>query len=121
MKLLTAPAARRVQTDNEFNWCIEGELVIADTVAIDCTCGCNRSFTGLRSRRATTTALVTEVDLTREEIATAIRDSYERSGLLKYVSEADLAETTQDVVEFARPYQIGDVLERRGDEVRVRR
>jgi hypothetical protein len=88
MKLLTA--TREGQGDREGDFCsaVEGELVIlGDMCATDRAdpvngrCGCGRAFAGLASRKATTTALVRELDLTRTDLELAIAAHFEANGI----------------------------------------
>jgi|SRR6476661_1935988 len=63
MKLLVATARTQGARINDYNWCIEGELVrigevcARDRAEPDGGCGCGRGFGGLNSHRATTSAL----------------------------------------------------------------
>jgi hypothetical protein len=68
MKLLTATAQGQGERENDFHWCLEGELVLPpilvcarDAKDPDGGCGCGRAFTGLGSQRATTTAVVRDI------------------------------------------------------------
>lgn len=70
MKVLTATHATQGQRTNDFDWCVDGELVMqppfvcgTDLDNPDGGCGCGRSWAGLNSERATTTAIVADVPL----------------------------------------------------------
>ena len=66
MKVLVATSQTQGQRENDFNFCVEGELVTVGLVCAtdrydpDGGCGCGRAFAGLNSHRATTTAKVKE-------------------------------------------------------------
>jgi hypothetical protein len=53
LKLLTATNVTQGYRDNDFHWCVEGELVhigvvcASDRGDADGNCGCGRSFAGL--------------------------------------------------------------------------
>jgi hypothetical protein len=69
MKVLVATTMRQGQVDDDFCYTIDGELVRLPFIECDCgdSCGCTRSFAGLTSHRATTTALVADrPDLDRD-------------------------------------------------------
>jgi hypothetical protein len=125
MRLLTATARGQGGRDNDYNWTIEGELVIpslivcrADADDPDGACGCGRGFGGLASHRATTTALIREVaGVSRADYIAAIRASLEDQG---WGGEgADLVATT--MIAAASALQLGVVIERRLDTIQVRR
>ena len=65
MHVLVATRDLQCTAPDDFFWGVEGELVSFPT---ECSrpqdCGCGRSFAGLSSKRATTTARVEEIDLT---------------------------------------------------------
>ncbi|WP_435875780.1 DUF7715 family protein [Nonomuraea wenchangensis] len=63
----------RGQRANDYNYCLPGELVRLASLC-DCDhgdpdgpCGCARSFAGFRSPARTTTAIVTEMAIARDE------------------------------------------------------
>jgi hypothetical protein len=86
MKVLVATARTQGARDNDYNWCIEGELVrIGEVCALnraepDGGCGCGRGFGGLNSQRATTTAMVADTPLGRAEYVEAVRSSLQQQG-----------------------------------------
>jgi len=125
MRLLTATARGQGGRDNDFNWCIEGELVIpplvvcrADAEDPDGGCGCGRGFGGLASHRATTTALVRDVvGVSRAEYVAAIRASLEDQGWS--IDGADHIASEMLAVASALPFDV--VIERRLDSIQARR
>lgn len=61
----------------DFNWCNKDEIVgthgfVCDSV---CSCGCNISFSGIHSAKATTRAVVRDVPVS--VVTTAITELYE--------------------------------------------
>jgi hypothetical protein len=123
MKVLVATADTQGERRNDYHWCIEGEPVFlfepcaADLRDPDGGCGCGRGFAGLTSHRATTTARVAEVALTQEEYAEAIRSSLAEQGW-----GADPCDAEADALRaLVADWPVGTVVERRLDDVIVRR
>lgn len=127
MKILTATALTQGVRDNDYHWCVEGELVRFDVVCArdrrdpDGGCGCGRGFAGMSSRRATTTALVRDLDLSVDDLRMALAASLHAAG---YHDDpdglADVADEADELIDLASSFEVGDVLERRLDEIRVR-
>lgn len=125
MKVLVATAHTQGERDNDYHWCIEGELVRIGEICRrdrddpDGGCGCGRGFGGLNSHRATTTAAVADVPLTREEYVEAVRSSLQQQGYdpcaCCSVDEAD------DLIALVSHWPVGSIVERRLDELWVRR
>lgn len=124
MKVLVATSRTQGTRDGDYDWCIDGELVRIGTVCArgrddpDGGCDCGRGFSGLNSHRATTTAILAEVALVREEYVEAIRSSLQQQGwdpcACCSVDEAD------DLVELVADWPVGTVVERQLDELVVR-
>lgn len=124
MKLLTATSRTQGDRGNDFTFCVEGELVMVtpfvcetDRRDPDGGCGCGRSFVGLNSGKATTTALVSDLDFTPEDAAEAIRSALQRS---KLVSDDEIPGIIEDVLELAAEFPVGTVLEQRLGDVNSR-
>ena len=124
MKLLTATSLSQGYRENDFDFCVEGELVHIDSPCArdkhdpDGPCGCGRSFGGLNSHYATTTAMIRDLDgFTPADYVEALRSSLEQQGW----------DSTQAVHEAAALYTLaqhwpaGTVLERRLDQIAARR
>lgn len=131
MKLLTATTAGQGGRPSDFTWCTEGELVtpvaaICDrdmTEGPDGGCGCGRSWAGLNSHRATTTAMVRDLEgFTLEDVTVAVRAYREQSGWLAHTEDPDrdVAEEAAEIAETAAAYAAGTVLEIRLGDVAVR-
>ncbi|MBC3191549.1 hypothetical protein H7X46_10790 [Pseudonocardia sp. C8] len=124
MKILVATARTQGARSNDFDWCIEGELVrIAEVCARDRSdpdggCGCGRGFGGLNSHRSTTTAMVAEVPLSWEDYVQAIRSSMEQQGWCPCAGCAVAAAEHLAAVVAGLP--VGAVVERRLDKIVVR-
>jgi hypothetical protein len=132
MKLLTA--TREGQGDREGDFCcaVEGELVIlGDMCATDRDdpflggCGCGRAFAGLASRRATTTALVRDLDLTSEDLELAIAGQFEADGISAETIGADeyedlFSHRVDEMVRFGAVWPEGTVVRRMLDGVTIR-
>ncbi len=122
MKLLVATAQTQGDRSNDFNFCVEGELVwIAEACAADRRdpdggCGCGRSFAGMNSHRATTTARVAELDIEFPHYAEALRSSLRVQGYLT----SGAIPLAGELADIAAEFSTGAVLERRLDEVRWR-
>ena len=132
MKLLTASSISQGDLPNDFCFTTGGELVrLGEVCALDLAdpaggCGCGRAFAGLTSRRPTTTAVVTDVDLSYDELLERVAAGLEGSGstadVLDPLEFAELAEETADeMLHFARTWDVGTVVGRRHDHVHRRR
>jgi len=86
MKLLTATHERQGEQDGDFCHAIEGELVLlgfvcaTDEADPDGGCGCGRAFSGMSSMRATTTALVRDLDVSLDDVRLAVEGYYVSAG-----------------------------------------
>src|SRR5262245_6200262 len=88
MKILAATSQTQGQRASEFNWCIEGEVVTFTgtcdrdrTEGPDGGCGCGRAFAGLNSHKATTTAIVRDLDgYTLDDLTEAVRSYRQQAG-----------------------------------------
>jgi hypothetical protein len=104
VKLLTATTQTQGQRASDFTWCVEGEVVTPAGVICDrdrtegpdggcgcgCGCGCGRSFGGLNSHKATTTAIVRDVDgYTFEDLTEAVRSYRQQAGWAELADDPD--------------------------------
>jgi hypothetical protein len=128
MKLLTVTRERQGERDGDFCDAIEGELVLLGLVCADDErdpdggCGCGRAFSGMSSMRATTTALVRDLDVSVDDVKLAVEGYYVSSGIgpdvIGGAAFADLvAETVGYMADVAEPLQVGAVVGRRLDEL----
>ncbi|HET6391549.1 MAG TPA: hypothetical protein VFG13_01890 [Blastococcus sp.] len=128
MKLLTATRERQGERDGDFCFAIEGELVLLGLVCADDErdpdggCGCGRAFSGMSSMRATTTALVRDLDVSVDDVELAVQGHYVSSvigaGVIGGAAFADLvAETVAHMVDIAESLPVGAVVGRRLDQL----
>jgi hypothetical protein len=130
MKLLTATRERQGERTGDFCHAIEGELVLLGFVCADDErnpdggCGCGRGFSGMSSMRATTTALVGDLDLTYDDLRIAVEAYYVTAGYAAHLEPMELSdlveETVDDCVHFAHVWPVGTVVGRRLDHVHRR-
>jgi hypothetical protein len=131
MKLLTATRERQGERDGDFCHAIEGELVMLGFVCAldeadpDGGCGCGRAFSGMSSMRATTTALVRDLDVSIDDVSLAVEGYYISAGMgpdaIGGAEFADLvAATVVEMAEIAEAVPVGAVLGRRLDQLLVR-
>ncbi|MGS0685607.1 DUF7715 family protein [Nakamurella sp. GG22] len=122
MKVLVATTRTQGARSNDFDFCVEGELVWIGAVCADDRrdpdggCGCGRAFAGMSSHRGTTTARVAELDLDFAHYAEALRSSLKAQGWPTRQAIPMAGELT----DLADDFPIGAVLERRLDEIRWR-
>ena len=128
MKLLTATRERQGERDGDFCFAVEGELVLlgfvcaSDEADPDGGCGCGRAFSGMSSMRATTTALVRDLDLSVDDVRTAVEGYYVAAGLgPDVIGRGGFAElvtaTVDEMVDIAPSLPAGAVVGRRLDNL----
>jgi hypothetical protein len=131
MKLLTATSQTQGTRPGDFCSAVEGELVVLGWVCgcgrggPDGACGCGRAFTGTNSLRATTTAMVRDLELSVADVRLAVEAHLVAAGTGPESLGADvfadhLEECVHDVVHVAGGFTAGTVLERRLDSVQPR-
>jgi hypothetical protein len=124
MKLLTATRERQGEQDDDFCFATEGELVLlgfvcaADEANPDGGCGCGRAFSGMSSLRATTTALVRDLDLSIDDVRLAVEGFYTAAGTgPDVIGAAEFAEEVSSTLalmaDIARSLPAGAVVGRR--------
>lgn len=128
MKLLTATSQTQGARANDFDSCIEGELIRFDVVCSrsarnpDDDCGCGRGFAGMTSRRGTTTAVVRDLPMNRRDLLVALAASLHAAGYLADPNDtAAVADEADELIQIGQAFKVGDVLERRVNLLRVRR
>jgi hypothetical protein len=115
MRILVATALTQGMRSNDYNYCIPGEPVWIqepcdrDRQNPDGGCGCGRGFAGAASHRATTTAQIADLDITRGELVLAMRTSLADGGWPTEWAE----EVTDDNLIMAAMFPTGTVIERR--------
>jgi hypothetical protein len=120
VKVLVATKERQGERHDDYSWAVEGELVYVPAEQCDCPdCGCSLGFAGMGSGQATTTALVVErLDLTLNDLSTALSDSLERQGVLSGGwndgDEEAFRRLFQRLLVSASHFPVGSILERNG-------
>lgn len=129
MKVLVSTEETQGQRENDFCWVPEGELVTfhgfeCDGESVDGSCGCRRSFTGLVSRTATTTARVVDAEIDSASLRDAVRESLTKAGWMddsEYsLGEEDVELEAADIERVAREMPLNAIIERRGEDIQVR-
>jgi hypothetical protein len=127
MKLLTATRERQGERDGDFCFAVEGELVLlgyvcaTDQADPDGGCGCGRAFSGMSSMRATTTAVVRDLDVSIDDVRLAVEGYYVSAGTGPDVIggaefEEVVSATLEDLAEIAH-VPVGAVVGRRLDNL----
>jgi hypothetical protein len=109
---------------NDFAWCEEGEPVgfslECDGEKIDGKCGCRRSFSGMQSRKATTTAKVVESGMTELDYCTMFGISEQKAWGKDTFTAEELVAGAKELLEIAAVFAVGDIVEKRGSKIQVR-
>ena len=122
MLILTATARTQGTEAGDYHHGIEGELLwVQEPCGRDrrdpsMPCGCGRGFAGVASHRGTTTALIVDSELTRDDIMLAMQTSLADGGWP--VAWAD--EVTDHMLELASLWTAGTVIQRRLEWFRAR-
>ncbi|WP_370964882.1 hypothetical protein [Amycolatopsis sp. cg9] len=84
-------------------------------------CGCARSFVGITSRQTTTTAEIVETDMTPVQFVARFHTALLALGFADTPQlRADAADGATELLRLAAAWPAGTVVERRGQEIRVR-
>lgn len=83
------------------------------------TCGCDRSFIGFDTFKATTAARVANVNVTPEEYAARLRASEDAAGWGAYLSNDEITQDATEFLRIAASFRTGDILARNGLKVSV--
>ena len=122
MKILVATGHTQGTNPGDYHYCVERELVWIqepcdrDRLDPDGPCGCGRGFAGAASHRATTTAMVVETEMTREDVVLAFDTSLGDGGWPRAWAE-DVAD---DNLEIAAQLPVGAIITRRLGEFFLR-
>lgn len=110
MKLLVADKSLQ-ETEDDFFWCTVGEIVVISPICekgLKNICGCERSFTGLESRKATTTAVVKDVDMSQEEFWELVKKSEENAG---FSYDQEVIDDVNSMLKTLDDFEPGDMVE----------
>ncbi|MGN6408755.1 MAG: DUF7715 family protein [Curtobacterium sp.] len=123
MRVMVATRESQGRRADDFDWCLDGELVwVAEPCDRDRrgdlnSCGCGRAFAGMASHRSTTTAVIREIPgLDRSGLTATLRMSLQDQGWPGAWAE----ELVEDLVRWGEAWPEGTVLERNLDFVGVR-
>jgi len=123
MKVIVATDKTQGQRKNDFCHANVGELVRfgfeCDGGTVDDKCGCKRAMAGIDSHKATTTMEVVSKDISREEFELLIKSSLV-DAWGKGVAEKCYKEEADELINIAKIFQIGDVIEKRGRKIQTR-
>jgi hypothetical protein len=123
MRVLVATAETQGEQGGDFHHAVEGELVridppcASDRCDPDGRCGCGRSFAGLNSARATTTARVADLPLSRDDVVEALGSSLAQQGWCP----GDAADEADELLAAVADVPVGTVYGRRLSKLVARR
>jgi hypothetical protein len=126
MKIFVATRKGQGCRENDFCFTVGREPV---RFAVDCDdddgpdgiCGCKRAMCGMRSGKPTTTFMVANVKMTKEEYAKLVKNSYESWIGVGSVTEEVIRNETVSLLDMAEPFKPEVILERRGSGIQIRR
>lgn len=125
MKVLVATRRTQGCAEGDFSWTVEGELVRWPLMecASGPACGCERSFAGLASHRATTSVRVADMEaLDLPGLIRALSDDLVANGvpILDRETREYVDLEAADLARVASWFPVGTVLGRGGDQVWAR-
>ena len=120
MKIIVATKETQGQRKDDFHFADEGEIVtVSDCDNLHGTCGCERSMVGVRSTGGTTTMMIVQADMTREQYIEQLRTANgDYAGV--DLSDAVFAVQADALLELAAEFTAGAVIERNGDDFQQR-
>ena len=123
INVLVSTTVTQGAAPGDFCWVPEGELVARYGVVCarerpdGSGCGCGRAFAGFTTHRATTTAMVVQVDMTEAEWRAALHQTLVDTGWVELMTADEVAELIDELVEIdlrsAAQLPVGTVLGRR--------
>lgn len=122
MRILVATGHTQGTHPGDYHFCIERELVWIqepcdrDLRDPDGPCGCGRGFAGAASHRATTTAMVVESEMSRDDVVLAFQTSLDDGGWPVAWAE-DVADEN---LEIAARLPVGAIITRKLENFFVR-
>ena len=128
MRVLVATSATQGARRSDSTGCVDGELVWLRDVCPDSRrrpdgpCPCARSFAGMSSNESTTTALVQEiVGFSRTDYEAALVASFDSQGWCRCCTRRPVTDVIDELILLAGVFPTGTVIERRADDLNVRR
>lgn len=124
MKVLVATTEGQDVRGDDHCWALDGELVqlgfgYGAGEDHDEPSSCPQAFTGLSSGKCTTTALVADRPLTREDFLLAVAGAWQRD-LGADIDDPEVRSIAADLLDLADQLPTGSILERAGDLISVR-
>lgn len=123
MKVLVATKKTQGFRTNDFCFTEENEFLgfsfECDGATVDDACGCARSFSGLATHKATTTAIVQDMKgITENTFIGVYRLSMVRASLVPPGEDAPwVHERARAILEVASRYAVGTIVEKRGESI----
>jgi hypothetical protein len=118
MKLLVATGISQGFRPNDFNYVKDGELLVfapqCNDANPDSACGCRRSLLGIFSRRATTTFMVKEINMTEKELLDILYRFHEEFQCVEVDELKSFAQKDFEILtQCTEPFDVGTIVERR--------
>ncbi len=130
MNVFVATEKTQGQRASDFCFVPNGELVTFGMVcdgndAIDGGCGCQRSLTGIKCLKGTTTVEVVDFPhMVETDLAEVVKRSYVAGGWGKLTSNEELAEWSREeakeLARLAAEFEVGAIVERRRNKFQTR-
>ena len=127
MKIFISTKRGQGERKNDFCFVPEGEMVRfgsqCDGEEVDGSCGCRRSMCGVIEGKATTTFKVSNVKKTKKDFEEVIRKSLKTGGWYEAMTKPKdfVKAEAKELLRLAKKFPLGKVLEKRGDEIQIRR
>ena len=123
MKVMVCTKTGQGKRKSDFSWTEEGELAYfgftCDGEKLDGGCGCERSFCGMDSHKAGTTAKIVVSYMTVKEFVGYRRKSDKASGWNQ--SAKEINEDCIELLRIADSFPVGTIIEKRGKKIQVRK
>ena len=108
--------------DNDFCWSTDEYAYLGiecdNDHDADGSCGCHRSFCGMKKHQASTTAVIKDKDISKEEYVKMYLASAKEAGFDIMAEDAD--ELVDELIDVASNFEVGAVVEKRGDIIQHR-
>lgn len=120
MKIIVATSETQGQRPGDFSFVPDGEVVIvSDCDCLHEGCECSRSMVGVLCGKGTTTMMVIESDLTRDDYLRLVRAANEGFADLG-VDGSFFDEQADALLQLAAEFPVGAIIERNGEDFDVR-
>ena len=123
MKVMVCTKTGQGKRKSDFSWTEEGELAYfgftCDGEKLDGGCGCERSFCGMDSHKAGTTAKIVELPITTKDFIDKYRASDKKAGWNQ--DEKDLKGDCIELLRIANSFPVCSIIEKRGNKIQIRK